>query len=295
MSRLSPRLTQPTLEMGSIGEGVQERMGSQQEQGGAPAPGGGTRKLSFGRISVRGSRKRIDRSDSSASWDVSLGSPRPPPPPLEPAPTAAPFAAPEAPTTKAAARAPTKAAAGSKGAASRRASLRWNKAAANCGVQKSKPVARPFFGRRTVRDSAAAVDRRSDVQAATDSGGMARRSTGEAAAAGGEPRFVPGRTGVTAGYLLPLARELLFNFEEPPESGSAEADRYHALQLLAVLEETIEAQELTTFWQHNTMLDKERSHQHHHHHPAKDKEHHGAGALKGVVRKAALVNKLGAA
>lgn len=64
------------------------------------------------------------------------------------------------------------------------------------------------------------------------------------------PRFVPGRSGVTSGYLLPIARELTFKYEieEPPPAHTAEADRFHALVLLAVWEETLEAQQQTEFW-----------------------------------------------
>lgn len=71
-----------------------------------------------------------------------------------------------------------------------------------------------------------------------------------------EPRFIPGRSGVTAGYLLPLARELQFNFEEPPEPGTSEADRYHALELLSVWEERIEAQELAAFWAYHGQAER---------------------------------------
>ena len=86
-------------------------------------------------------------------------------------------------------------------------------------------------------------------------GGGRRSSTATTAvsktgsiAAGSEPRFIPGRSGVTEGYLLPLARELQFNYEEPPEPQTAEADRFHALELLSVWEEQIEARELAGYW-----------------------------------------------
>jgi len=64
------------------------------------------------------------------------------------------------------------------------------------------------------------------------------------------PRFVAGRSGVTPGYLLPVARELSFKYEaeDPPEEQTAESDRFYAYMLLAVWEETIEAQEQHAFW-----------------------------------------------
>ena len=66
---------------------------------------------------------------------------------------------------------------------------------------------------------------------------------------GNGPRFIPGRHGVTKGYLLPLARELQFNFEEPPADGdTAECDRYHALMLLACWEEIVDAEQQAAFW-----------------------------------------------
>ena len=65
----------------------------------------------------------------------------------------------------------------------------------------------------------------------------------------GGPRFIPGRNGVTKGYLLPLARELQFNFEEPPDDArTAECDRYHALMLLACWEEIVEAEQQAAYW-----------------------------------------------
>ena len=64
----------------------------------------------------------------------------------------------------------------------------------------------------------------------------------------GGPRFIPGRAGVTVGYLLPLGRELQFNFEEPPDTDTAECDRFHALMLLSCWEETIEAHERASYW-----------------------------------------------
>ena len=50
------------------------------------------------------------------------------------------------------------------------------------------------------------------------------------------PRFVAGRSGVTPGYLLPVARELSFKYEaeDPPEEQTAESDRFYAYMLLAV-------------------------------------------------------------
>jgi len=65
------------------------------------------------------------------------------------------------------------------------------------------------------------------------------------------PRFVPGRTGVTAGgSLLPVAKQLTFryDFEEPPPQNTAEADRFHLLMLLSIWEETIEVRKQCSFW-----------------------------------------------
>ena len=73
------------------------------------------------------------------------------------------------------------------------------------------------------------------------------------------PRFMPGRAGVTQGFLLPFAKELQFTFEEPPDEGTAEADRYHALMLLSLWEEMTEAQELAAYWaQHTKHADAQR-------------------------------------
>ena len=63
-----------------------------------------------------------------------------------------------------------------------------------------------------------------------------------------EFRFVPGRAGVTSGYLLPCGRELIIHFEEAPDLETEDADRFHGLQLLAIWEEMVEAQEQATFW-----------------------------------------------
>jgi len=97
----------------------------------------------------------------------------------------------------------------------------------------------------------------------------------------GGPRFIPGRAGVTVGYLLPLARELQFNFEEPPDTETAECDRFHALMLLACWEETAEAEEQAAFWV--AMREGER--------PAKKKN----VKLKGAIKAHGLALKLQAA
>jgi len=69
----------------------------------------------------------------------------------------------------------------------------------------------------------------------------------------GRLRFIPGRAGVTLGYLLPLGRELQFNFEEPPDTDTAECDRFYALMLLSCWEETVEALCRASFWSANEM------------------------------------------
>ena len=80
---------------------------------------------------------------------------------------------------------------------------------------------------------------------ASAGGAAGRRSTVK-----GAPRFVPGRTGVTSGYLLPVARELTirFDFAEPPPEATMEADCFHLLLLLSVWEETIEVRKQCAFW-----------------------------------------------
>jgi len=82
------------------------------------------------------------------------------------------------------------------------------------------------------------------------SGSEARPASAATAAKPAVPRFVAGRSGVTPGYLLPVARELSFKYdaEDPPEEQTAESDRFYAYMLLAVWEETIEAQEQHAFW-----------------------------------------------
>ena len=91
----------------------------------------------------------------------------------------------------------------------------------------------------------------------------------------GGPRFIPGRAGVTAGYLLPLARELQFNFEEPPSGATAECDRYRGLMLLACWEETLEAEARTAFWQEAKEGEKlER----------RERAHEKKGAVRGAER-----------
>jgi len=64
------------------------------------------------------------------------------------------------------------------------------------------------------------------------------------------PRFIPGRTSVTSGYLLPVARELTFTYDlaDPPPEVTAEADRFYLLMLLSVWEETIELRKHCKFW-----------------------------------------------
>ena len=80
---------------------------------------------------------------------------------------------------------------------------------------------------------------------------------------------------------MPIAKELQFTFEEPPDDEkSPEADRFHALMLLSVWEETVEAQEQAAFWTREKEREKE---------VAKDK---GQAKLKGAIRAVGLNARL---
>ena len=85
---------------------------------------------------------------------------------------------------------------------------------------------------------------------------------------------------MTTGTLLPVARELRFNFEEPPDPQTEEADRYHALELLAVWEERLEALEAARFWSHHSTK------------PEKNVGQRGKVNLRRAVHKASVVNHL---
>ena len=132
-----------------------------------------------------------------------------------------------------------------------------------------KPPRRTMFGRFTERHPDESSFKPLESSSSSDS------------AFDGGPRFIPGRAGVTVGYLLPLGRELQFNFEEPPDTDTAECDRFHALMLLSCWEETIEAHERASYW----IAKKE--------HEKEEKE--GNAKLKGAVRAQGLALKLQAA